>query len=292
MGMIAREDLRAMQGLAQESWRREPTHVDVTVGELAYTWGVQNADYSAAWHHRVWVDGDRCLAWGWLFLPGTLEWQVHPDHLGLLNDVLDWFEAETEGVRRKTTVRAANQDAIDRLERRGFIRAEDAPWMRLNQRDLADIEEPQLPDGFRLRTMRELSRDIAARVKVHQASWREFGTRVTDLTYRRVMNTWPHRDDLDLVVEGPDGRLVAFALAWYDDANRVGEFEPVGTDPRFRRQGFGRAVNLFGLQRLRDVGATHAIVGCRGDDAHPAPRHLYESVGFSVISRQYRYEKG
>ncbi len=291
MGMIAREDLRAMQRLAQESWRRQPTHVDVTVGELAYAWGVQNADYSAEWQHRVWADAERCLAWAWLFLPGTLEWQVHPDHPDALDDVLDWFEAETEGVRRKTTVRAANRDAIDRLERRGFVRNEGAPWMRLNRRDLAEIEDPRLPDGFRLRTMRELNHDVAARVRVHQASWREFGTRVTDVTYPRVMGTWPYRDDLDLVVQGPGGRLAAFALVWYDDANRVGELEPVGTDPRFRRQGLGRAVNLFGLQRLRDVGATHAIVGCRGDDGYPAPRHLYESVGFSAISRQYRYEK-
>jgi len=292
MGLISREELRRMQGLAQELWRREPTHVDITVGELAYTWGVRNADYSAEWRHHFWVDGGRCIAWGWLFLPGSLEWQVHPDHPDLLDDVLDWFEAETEGARRETTVRAANQDAIDRLERREFIVNGDAPWMQLNVRDLSDIEEPWLPDGFRLRTMRELDGGVAARVSVHQESWREFGTHVTDVTYPRVMETWPYRDDLDLVVEGPDGRLVAFALAWYDDANRVGEFEPVGTDPRFRRQGLGRAVNLFGLQRLRDVGATHAIVQCRGDNGHPVPRHLYESVGFSAISRQYRYEKG
>jgi len=32
-------------------------------------------------------------------------------------------------------------------------------------------------------------------------------------------------------------------------------------------------------------------VACRGDDGHPAPRHLYESVGFSALSRQYRYEE-
>jgi hypothetical protein len=239
MGSISRSELRAMQGLAQELWRREPTHVDVTVGELAYTWGVRNANYSAEWRHRVWVDGGQCLAWAWLFLPGTLEWQVHPDHPYLLDEVLEWFEAETEGLRRETTVRAENQDAIGRLERCGFVRNEDAPWMQLNLRDLADIEEPQLPDGFRLRTMRDLNRDVAARVSVHQESWREFGTRVTEATYPRVMETWPYRDELDLTVERPDGSLVAFALAWYDDANRVGEFEPVGTDPRFRRQAPG-----------------------------------------------------
>ena len=72
----------------------------------------------------------------------------------------------------------------------------------------------------------------------------------------------------------------------------MGELEPVGTDPRFRRRGLGRAVNLFGLERLREVGARAAIVGCRGDDGHPAPRRLYESVGFTELSRNVRYVKG
>jgi ribosomal protein S18 acetylase RimI-like enzyme len=75
-------------------------------------------------------------------------------------------------------------------------------------------------------------------------------------------------------------------LAWYDDENRVGELEPVGTHPDHRRRGLGRATNLFALDRLSAAGATHAIVSCRGDAAYPIPRLLYESVGFRELSRQ------
>ena len=103
--------------------------------------------------------------------------------------------------------------------------------------------------------MADSDADMAARVAVHQASWHELGTRITQETYANVVLTWPYRPDLDLVVEAPDGSYAAFALAWYDPENRVGELEPVGTDPRFRRRGLGRAVNLFGLERLREVGA-------------------------------------
>ena len=46
------------------------------------------------------------------------------------------------------------------------------------------------------------------------------------------METWPYQSDLDFIVEDPEGTAVAFALGWYDEANRLGEFEPVGTDPR------------------------------------------------------------
>jgi ribosomal protein S18 acetylase RimI-like enzyme len=99
---------------------------------------------------------------------------------------------------------------------------------------------------------------------------------------------WPYRSDLDSMVEAAEGRPLAFALGWYDEQNKVGEFEPIGTDPSARRLGIARALNLFGLHRFRDAGATWAIVACRGDGGHSgAP--CRESVGFREISRQRKY---
>ena len=83
----------------------------------------------------------------------------------------------------------------------------------------------------------------------------------------------------------PDGSVASYTLAWLDEVNRVGELEPVGTHEAHRRKGLGRAVNLFALQRLRDEGATEALVACRGDDAHPIPRKLYAAVGFREVER-------
>jgi len=158
-------------------------------------------------------------------------------------------------------------------------------------RDLDEIEAPKLAHGYRLRTLSDYGGDIAGRVAVQRASWAEFGTRVTEETYPVVMATWPYRSDLDFMIEDPQGRPVAFALGWYDEANKLGEFEPVGTDPTARRLGLGRAVNLFGLHRFRAAGATRAIVACRGDAGHPAPCRLYESIGFREISRQRKFRR-
>ncbi len=206
-----------MQRLAQVSWCLEPTHVDVTMGELAYAWGVgSRTEDASAWRGRLWLDGDEALAWAWLYPPGTLEWQVHPGHLELLENALDWFQSEVPQEQRATSVRVANTDAIGRLRARGFRPDDDAPWMRLNVRGLEEIEAPHLPGGFRLLTMADSDADMAARVAVHQASWRELGTRITQETYANVVLTWPYRPDLDLVVEAPDGSYAAFALAWYD----------------------------------------------------------------------------
>ena len=143
-----------------------------------------------------------------------------------------------------------------------------------------------MPDGYRLTTMAEYG-DTASRSAAHRAAFSP--SRFTDEVYAVVRETWPYRADLDCVAVAPDGSVASYTLAWLDEENRVGEFEPVGTHEAHRRRGLGRAVNLFALQRLRDEGATEALVGCRGDDAYPIPRKLYESVGFREIARAASY---
>jgi GNAT superfamily N-acetyltransferase len=291
--VIEPADLRAMQELAQELWRRSPELVDMTMAELAYQGGMARSNTSDTSELRLWRHGSEVAAWGWFFPPATLEWAVHPDFAGRFDDVLDWFEQRADdGVPLKTSARNADADGQRRLAARGFVRDTESPWMRLNFRTLDDLEAPKVPDGYAFRTVADHGDDIAKRVEVHQASWAALGTRVSLDTYPGVMETWPYRSDLDFVLEAGDGTPVAFALGWYDESNRLGEFEPVGTHPDYRRLGLGRAINLFGLHRFREAGATAAIVASRGDDAHAAPRRLYESVGFRELSRQLVFVRG
>lgn len=276
-----------MQELAQAIWRVAPQLVDVTFAELAYQGGLAASNESDGSRRRVWTDGGSCRAWGWYFPPSTLEWAVRPDEPGLLDEVLDWFEHEAgAGVDLHAAARGEDEQARARLRARGFVDDPAHVWMRLNYRTLEEIETPQLPPGYALKTVADYGGKIAKRVQVHQRSWAELGTRVSLDTYPEVMATWPYRSDLDFVLEADDGTPVAFALGWYDEANRVAEFEPLGTDPRYRRRGLGRALLLLGLQRFREAGATGALVGSRGDEGHPAPSRLYESAGFSQLSRQ------
>jgi ribosomal protein S18 acetylase RimI-like enzyme len=187
-----------------------------------------------------------------------------------------------------TSVRPANRVAAKLLVQRGYTIDPHEPWNLLNIRTLNDLDAPEVPEGFALSTMADVS-DVDERVVVHRASWD--GSRMTAARFRGVMATWPYDPDLDCVVAAPDGRLVASALVWFDPDLRLGELEPVGTHQDYRRLGLGRAVNLFALQRLRDAGATEAIVACRGDDDYPVPRRLYRSVGFRELSRQVPYIK-
>jgi ribosomal protein S18 acetylase RimI-like enzyme len=282
-------DLRAMQALAQEVWRLAPQHIDVdgTVGELAWA-ASQHVGREHEWKRELWFDGDVPVAWGWIFAPASLLWQTHPERPELLDAVLDWFEASTEGPR-DLSVALDNAAAVEVLRRHDYHEDPDGPRGQLNVRDLDDIEEPQPPDGYVLTTMREFG-DYDARVDIHRVVWDP--SRVTTESYANVRRTWPYRDDLDCVLVAPDGSLAAYTLAWYDDETRVGEFEPVGVHPNHRRLGLGRSVNLFGLHRLREAGATTALVACSDDDANnPGPKALYRSVGFRTLSRSVTFKQ-
>jgi len=283
----ARGDLRAMQRLVQEAWAVVGPKNERHVGDVAWA-HTHIPDRQHTFRRRLWEEDRRVVAYGWLFRPQTLDWQVDPARPELVDTVHECFEGEAEANVVETSALAEDESAIAVLRARGYEEVADGPWFACLIRDLDDAPEPELPPGYALGTVRG-EEDVDRRVEVHRAAWEP--SRFTLESYRDVRATWPYREDLDCVVEAPDGSFAAYTLAWYDDENRVGEFEPVGTHPSHRRLGLGRAVNLFALQRLREVGAERAVVLCRGDDAYPVPKRLYESVGFRQHSRIVSFRK-
>jgi ribosomal protein S18 acetylase RimI-like enzyme len=157
--------------------------------------------------------------------------------------------------------------------------------LAVHHRRLADEPPVEPPAGFRLRTVE--AEDFSARVELHRTVWAP--SSVTEESYRDVQAAWPYRPDLDCIAEAADGRLAAYCLAWLDPDNGVGEFEPVGTHPDFRRLGLGSAVCRFALRRLQQVDATQAIVYAVVDPSNPGAKALYQSIGFVESSRLLRY---
>ena len=275
--MGAREllsDQGEILALAQELWPDSGCNY----GQIA--WWAANLPHEES-EVRLWHEDGRLVGWGWVTRGIELEFDVRPSHRALLDEILEWAEPD------ELMVRADHVDAIERIEAHGLVHDPDAPWMRLNVRSLEDIETPRVPDGYRLRTVEP--HDLQSRVEAHRSAFHP--SRLRKDVYEFVRSTAAFRSDLDCVVEAPDGSIAAYTLAWFDDVNRVGEFEPVGTHERHRRLGLARAVGLFALERLRDVGARTAIVACRGDAAYPAPAKLYESIGFREVSRQLAYRR-
>ena len=98
-----------------------------------------------------------------------------------------------------------------------------------------------------------------------------------------------YRPELDLVVVAPDGSFASFCIAWYDERNKLGVFEPVACHECHRRRGLTTALMTEALCRLKDLGATVAAVGAVG--GNDVSNAFYESLGFHTVDLCYRWRK-
>ncbi|MFD2080231.1 hypothetical protein SAMN05421678_110189 [Actinopolymorpha cephalotaxi] len=172
------------------------------------------------------------------------------------------------------------------------------PFFLLQHRGLDQLPSLPLLPGYSILAAEEAGEH--ARVDAHRRAWAP--ARIKDLLGLPVTGDEPHsgftldkyeamkavtlyRPELDLVVMAPDGSPAAFALGWYDDRSRSVLFEPVGTSPEHARRGLSQAVCVAVMTKARELGATQAVVGPRGDDAYPAPRRLYRTLGFATLAR-------
>jgi ribosomal protein S18 acetylase RimI-like enzyme len=264
-------DIRRMLEVISELWP-EARHA------YGYAFMAQRLPYDD-WDARLWFDGETLLGWGWVTGRG-LSYEFRPGHRFLLEQILEWAKPED------TTVRSGDEETAELLRAHGFAHDPEAPWIRWNARRLDEVEAPVVPGGHRLTTMAEYG-DFASRSAAHRSAFAP--SRFTDEVYETVRREAPWRADLDCVVVAPDDTVAAYAIAWLDESNGVGELEPVGVRREDQRRGLGRAVCLHALQRLRNEGAETAIVGSRGDDAYRGPRLLYESIGFREAWRHLPY---
>jgi ribosomal protein S18 acetylase RimI-like enzyme len=249
-------------------------------GDLAWNYAL-NFDRPADNPTALWRDGGAVLAWGWLERPAELMLQVDPACPELAHEVLDWAE-QLAAEPLAVAIADTESPAAQALAARGY-REHDGPFFSCLSRPLDDIHGvPALPAGYRIRA---LSRDgDAARwVTAHQAAFS--GSRFDAARRARLAGIRPYRADCDLAVEAPDGSFAAYCLGWYDEPNRTGEFEPVGTHSGHRRLGLAAAVSTAVLHAFRAAGGRLAVVNARGDADYPAPKRLYESLGFTEHTR-------
>jgi GNAT superfamily N-acetyltransferase len=303
MELVTAEDVQLMQGLAQRVTAVRPDLVnsDSSFGELAWIWGKGHASDGASWPRRLWFSGGDLVAWSWAVLPrqvrrndgsvkditsAYLAYQVHPDHAGLVDEVIDWYDATAGDIDRTVVPSAEDEFALTRWAAHGYETdpaslGDTGSWTQLNERDLTDVAQPVLPAGFRFRTADEA--ESKAVVQAHVDAWAP--TTYTAEAYEGVRQTAGYRGDLHVLVEAPDGTMASSTIMWLDEVNKTAEFEPVGTHPGYRRRGLGKAMLLHGMHLARAAGATHMTVACLGAPGHPNARGLYYSVGFRKFTR-------
>jgi ribosomal protein S18 acetylase RimI-like enzyme len=283
------EDLLAAASILSRAWVDEAPFVASHPGDLEWWYALAAPDPLSA-HLRLWRRDGTLMAWSWV-RHGQVHWEIHvprgsSDEAGLLDAILEDAIAGSDEPLHAWT---PEDDPATRttLDRHGF-QPEDVRLSQFQRRLTGEprIAAMSLPDGYRLRHVNGPV-DLVERIAIHRAAFPHATLGVEH--YARLMALPHYRLEDDLVIEAPDGTLAAFAMAWWDPAARVGEFEPVGTHPDHRRRGLGRALLSYGLRRYRDLGAVAVQIYSHADN--PASEGLYQAVGFRRRRHRRRYER-
>jgi RimJ/RimL family protein N-acetyltransferase len=232
----------------------------------------------------LWREGSQVVGFGWAESPDWLELQVDPAHPEVAEEVVEWFEEWSDADSQSVLV-MEHDVAEPALEAAGFEPQPEAWHFTHHLLELDGAPAVPTVEGYSFRPVAGPD-EAGARAACHARSWSDFGTSaVTRESYAALMAAWPYRPDLDWVAVDRDGAMVASCLVWLDPTTGVGLVEPVGCVPEHRGRGLAGAVTLAALARLREVGGRTAQVSPRGDDDHPGPRRLYQSLGFRPVAR-------
>ena len=135
----------------------------------------------------------------------------------------------------------------------------------------------QIAEGFSFKRG-----DLVSDVDKGEAHARAFGyveetvyRERSPIGYQAMSETPDYRPDLDLYVLSKDHEIAAFATMWYDQQNRIGILEPVGTIPQYRRMGLGRACIMQLANQVRQEDGLKIYVGSTQD--------FYQRLGFQAI---------
>ena len=221
--------------------------------------------------------------------PGQAFFQVDPDYTALQGEMLAYAESglsKPENGTHELTLFVNDFDIeLEALAgAAGYVKDAGAPDVTARFDVAQGFPDLVLPDGFRVTDRRE-NNDLR---RINRVLWRGFNHEGPPpdkyVAGRADVEKAPlYRDDLNVMVQAPEGHFVSYAGIWYVPVSQVAYVEPVATDPDYRRRGFGKVAVLEAVRRASVLGATRAIV--------ISGQEFYKAIGFTRLFEYYRWRK-
>ncbi len=261
------------------------------------SWALDNPE-----NVRLWFDENhQLIAWAVLQTPfWAIDYVCHPDtEINLHSEILSWADQHARATINTTYGRPAwfimvfsgQVNRIHDFENAGFKCQSDVGdyssskvLMQYSSQTPVKVYEPR--SGFTVRSLAG-EKEVKNYVELHQSV---FETKNMTIDWRtRTLQHPDYKPDLDIIVESPDGRLVAFCICWFNRSSLEGHIEPLGCHKDFRQYGLGRVALSEGLRCLQSLGAQNIFV--ETDNYRNTAFRLYESFKFKVIQDILVYRK-
>ena len=239
----------------------------------------------------------------------SAELAVHPAHrrIGVGRELVESMLSTVPDKKLRLWAHGEQPAAIELARSMNFINTRVLWQMRRSLR--TPLSPPVLPPGVSLRTFSP-DLDAQAWLEVNSRAFanhpEQGGWLVADLE-SRMGEPWFSTDGFILAISDDTGDIAGFhwtkvhgatghaAHAPKDHApeahahEALGEVYVVGVDPNWQGTGLGRAITVIGLQHLRDLGLSQAMLYV---DATNSPAlNLYSSLGFTRWDTDVLYQR-
>ena len=234
----------------------------------------------------------------------SAELAVHPNHrrLGIGRELVESMLSTVPDKKLRLWAHGEQSAAIELARSMNFINTRVLWQMRRSLR--TPLSPPVLPPGVSLRTFSP-DLDAQAWLEVNSRAFanhpEQGGWLVADLE-SRMGEPWFSTDGFILAISDDTGDIAGFhwtkvhgATGHVAHANEahaheaLGEVYVVGVDPHWQGTGLGRALTVIGLQHLRDLGLSQAMLYV---DATNGPAlKLYSSLGFTRWDTDVLYQR-
>ena len=215
--------------------------------------------------------------------PNGLFWMnVHPEHAELVSEIIPAIEEQRRSTRKDDgkeleigiPVPVGFKSRIKVLKEFAF---EDGGICEHNQVRPLDLPPPefQAPEGYVVRHVIlpddfEPYSEVVNTVFTHCNMTEKLAMLYTEAGF--------YNDELDLVVEAPDGSFAAFVTVRIDPLTKMAELEPVGTHPNHRGKGLAKALCAEGIRRVQKYNPTCIVI--LGAAPTEGAARLYHTLGF------------
>jgi len=245
----------------------------------------EDDEWVKIWEH-VDGEGSAIVAVTILESNGYFWINIHPDHNALVKEIIPAIEAqrkhmskgEEEELKIGTPVPVSFKSRIAHLKE---LEYEDGGVCEHNRIRPLNLPPPEFqpPEGYTIRHVAlpedfEEYRKVLGSVFPHCAN-------ITKNLVRIYTEAEFYNDDLDIVVEAPDGSFAAFTTVRIDPISRMAELEPVGTHPDHRGLGLGKAICAEGIRRVQKYDPSCMVI--LGAASTESATRLYDSLGFSKV---------
>ncbi|MFW9806828.1 MAG: GNAT family N-acetyltransferase [Candidatus Thorarchaeota archaeon] len=263
-----------------------------------YTWvpsGLENERHGPCGDEDIREDDSKIRIWEYIdengptmvaltiMEPNGVFWMnVHPEHHELAREIIPAIEEQrrsstkdkSKGLKIGTPIPVGFGSRINILKEFGF---EDGGLCEHNQVRPLDLPPPdfQPPESYIVRQVK-LPEDFEPYSEAVNTVFSH--CHMTEKLAMLYTEAGFYKDELDLVVEAPDGSFAAFVTVRIDPITKMAELEPVGTHPNHRGKGLAKAVCAEGIRRVQKYNPSCIVI--LGAASTDAAARLYHSLGF------------